>query len=65
MITKSTKKIIRNYASQNKFKSLREYLRFLQVGTEDGWLKTSNREYRALRYMIRNIEIFEKEELNE
>ena len=44
--------IINNYNyDRTKFKSFGEYLWYLKVGSEDGWINTNTKEYRALNWL--------------
>lgn len=46
--------ILENYDSfdENRFDSLKEYVHFLRVGAEDGWLHISgNKEYKSIVWL--------------
>lgn len=48
---KHAMKLLNKFHSQDKICKLEDYLRFLWIGTQDGWLRTNNREYRALNWL--------------
>lgn len=55
---KHVKRIIEDYKTivhPGTIKSLKDYIMFLKIGAEDGWLKTNNREYQSIVWMDKNI----------
>jgi hypothetical protein len=40
--------IVENYYRQERFTTLKDYLRFLVIGIEDGWINSNNRELQAV-----------------
>lgn len=58
---KKTTEILVRYRKQGRFESLKEYLTYMKIGIEDGWINSSNKEFKTVYYMLENISDFEKE----
>lgn len=45
-----------NEYDADRFQDVRLYINYLKNGADDGWMKTSNKEYKAILWMHENKE---------
>lgn len=58
-MNKQVKKLLDDYKpehTRSHYTTVRDYVNYLKTGSEDGWIKVNQKEFKAIVWMDKNID---------